>query len=306
MPLAINELRQRVNLISAIFQSILNDQTAWNSLGPDKQQQLTTGINKAYGQAMAFQHEYLTTMRAQQKGRATITQVHADVTVGAANELFAKSIECKSITQPDKGSVNAAIIRAISQLAGQTNHFPRPSDVRVVDVNIDGCYNPWPMPGGAYGIPRQPVSLDNILQEAMREIYDIVRSADIGITSIRQWLEGEMLSNAQQIGRAKDLESRSTSTFPPITSKPFPNSSRPVFSDTNNQVNPIRCLSIKIRYMYPYFLINQNSATTLTSLSELIVQIYKKPTGLVVETAKIKKVSFDLTTNTVTQDRIWS
>ena len=140
-----DELKQRVDQISAIFKGILGDDTVWTNLDQKKRQQLITGVNKSYGQAMSFLHEYTTTKAGENKGRAVVTQKHADVTVGQADQLFAKSAECKSVTKPEKGAVNKVIGEAIEQLGGQTGHDPRPGDVRIVDIRIDGSNNPWPL-----------------------------------------------------------------------------------------------------------------------------------------------------------------
>lgn len=295
MPQTREELRDRVVATARIFGDILGNLTAWNNLGAEKRQQLTTGINKAYGQAMSFLHEYLTTLSAENKGRTVVTQTHADVTVGAADALFAKSVECKNVTKPEKGAVNKVIGDALEQLSGQTGHNPRAGDVRVVDIKIDGTYNPWPLPGGAYGTNRTPATTNDIRTQAVAELKDIVNANKAGAKAVKLWLAGETLENFAQLGRLRDVTDsvQPIPGLPPIMIKRNPNSTRPIFQDTAGKINKIRCLTIKIRYEQPYLLSDAMPPNQFKGLQEIVVQVYTKPTGLTIETAKIKAIVTD-------------
>lgn len=288
MPQTLQELTTRVNQISAIFGSILNDQIAWANLGAGKQQQLITGINKAYGQAMSFLHEYLTTHAAQTKLRSVVTQIHADVTVGTATDLFAKSVECKSVTKPEKGAVNKIIGDAIEQLAGTTGHLPRADDVRVVDVRIDGDNNPWPLAGGQYGILRAPALLATIRQAAESELDSLViNSPKLGAQAICTWLAGEnYVHGVQQFGRLSQIQNAGQFAHP--------NSTRPVYLDSTASVRKVRCLSIKIRYEAPFLLSDPMPPNQCRGLLEIVMQIYRHHIrGLVTETVKVKILTAD-------------
>lgn len=302
MPQSTDELKGRVEQISTIFKSILDDNAVWTNLGQAKQQQLTTGINKSYGQAMSFLHEYLTTKAAENKARPVITQTHADVTVGQADQLFAKSSECKSVTKPEKGAVNKIVGDAIEQLGGQTGHNPRAGDVRIVDVKIDGTNNPWPLAGGTYGTDRGPASLANIQNQAVAELDAIVNLNKAGANAVRAWLAGEDYGKGivTGTGRLRDVTTTAPNPInpillPPISQKLNPNSTRPVYQTMGGQVHKIRCLTIKIRYEIPYILLDAMPANQISALWEIVVQVYKKTDGtLRTETAKVKKVIYDL------------
>ena len=303
MPQSTDELKGRVDQISAIFKSILDDNHVWTNLGQAKQQQLTTGINKAYGQAMSFLHEYTTTKAAENKARPVITQTHADVTVGHADQLFAKSSECKSVTKPEKGAVNKIVGEAIEQLGGQTGHTPRAGDVRIVDVKIDGNNNPWPLAGGTYGTDRGSALLANIQNQAVAELDAIVKANKAGANAVRTWLMGEDYGKGivTGTGRLRDVTTSVPNPinpvmFAPTTQKLNPNSTRPVYQTMGGQVHKIRCLTIKIRYEFPYFLLDAMPQNQMSCLSEIVVQVYRKTDGnLTTETAKVKKLIHDFT-----------
>jgi hypothetical protein len=309
MPQTIDELKERVQITSDIFSAILNDQNGWVHLG-DKRQQLITGVNKAFGQAMAFQHEYLTTRKEENKARSVITQIHADVTTGHMDAFFAKSSECKSVTKPDKGAVNKIIGDAIEQLGGTTGHNPRAEDVRIVDVQINGPNNTWPMTGGMYGTDRNAVSLAEIVRNAEAEIRTIVSSNKTGARAVRDWLAGQTFQNAQEIGRLRNVTT--------VVNLPFngqqnvyqnPNSSRPVYQNTQNVIHRIRCLSIKIRYNPTYPITDLPPQNCIHGLLDLVFQVYQKPNqnGLCLELAKRTLLVCDqFQVNAPTTLRIWS
>lgn len=299
MAQSLQELDQRVDQIAMIFKSIIADQNVWNHLGAAKQQQLITGINKSFGQAMSFAHEFITTQTAETKGRAVVTQAHADVTIGQADQLFAKSIECKSVTKPEKGAVNKIVGDAIEQLGGQTGHNPRGGDVRIVDVKIDGNNNPWPLAGGAYGTDRAAAMLATIQNQAEAELNAIVNANKPGANAVRAWLAGENYAyGVQQFGRLRDVTAPSVNpihpSLPPVTVKQHPHSTRPVYQDAGGNIRKVRCLTIKIRYEMAYLLTDPVPPNQLCGLSEIVVQVYNKPAGgLLTETAKVKKTLFD-------------
>ena len=298
MPLSREDLLRRAEVIHEIFSTLLQA-PEWQALGHESQQQLTTGVNKAYGQAMAFQHEYSSTMRAFGKGRHVVTQLRGDVTVGQPHDPFAKTIECKSITAPDKGSVNAAIRKAIEQLAGQTGHIPRNEDVRVVDVVIEGNRNPWPMNGGDYDTTRDPVSRDTLINYALLELEDLIlRSSAPGATDLRNWIAGQVQFGVQDISRLGSLDPS------------FPNSSR-LWARSNLDLAKVRCLTVKIRYDDPYPLPGPDLMSNvplweLRSLEEMVFQVYKNIHGpTVVEIRKIKEHVANVLTNTSESRRVF-
>jgi len=279
MPQSLLELRERVNAIHKILNDSLN---VYNNLNPYRQSQLVTGINKAYGQAMGFQHEYLTTGDALGKGRFVETQVNGDVTMGLADQLFAKTVECKSVTVPGNGPVNTAIEKAIEQLGGQTGHMPREGDVRVVDIKIDGGDNPWPLPGGEYGLSRENATLGDIIKSGLAILNDIIiRSNKPGAMAIRDWLMGQNYMGLDKKGPLGQLNNSK--------------STRPVFVDHIGITRKIRCLTIKVRYGEPYWLIEETMSSQLNGVVELVVQVYKNEyrNELQLEIVKVKRNIFD-------------
>jgi hypothetical protein len=283
MSQTLDDLKERVKAINDIFTKLLDD---WTNLELHVQTQLTTGINKAYGQAASFEHEYETVVAAEKKGRPVITQIHADVTTGEADSLFAKSIEAKSLTAPTKGAANALITKAIKQVAGKTGSLPRANDVRVIDLRIEGT-NPWPASGGAYGQSRPTVSLENIQQWAKDELWAITGGASPvpGASELIDWLNGETHSS-DIFKRPKIVVAAFQKKFEDTNAY----SSRLLVTGSENKLSQLRCLTIKIRYQNPYVTYKQQNTQKSIHLEELIFQIYKGATTKLVkiELAKIK------------------
>lgn len=278
------ELLQRLNRMVDIFATIINTPGAYDKLDADKKSQIATGINKAYGQAEAFMLEYITLVKAQGKGREIITQVHADVTVGAADKLFAKSVECKSVTTAAKADVTTQLRKALLQLAGGTGHTPRAGDVRVVDLTITSRDNPWPCPSGAYTTGRAVVLFANLCTQAENEIRNLMNENRDGANSLRNWLAGEdpaKTANVQRLGNVP-LQNTVNPSGPPIH---HAGSSRPV-AVQNGQAHKIRCVTIKIRYEPGYIV--QQSLQKVTELIELTFQSYVDPVQAVGPVKKIK------------------
>ena len=265
--------------IQTIFQSFVQSQQTWDALGKDKQTQLTTGVNKAYGQAKGFYHEYLRTVAAENKtNRRVQTQVYADVTEGEADELFAKSSECKSVTKPEKSAVNKIIGDALKQL-GSIKRPPRDKDVRIVDVSIFGAENPWPYPGGVYGFSRIARSLAPLLTAVKTEISTLIAADKAGPKSIRGWLNGQSYDDFVMPYTLRSLESTS-----------HPNSSRQLYLQTNDKFKRIRCLTVKIRYDTPYLLADACTFGHIRGLQEVLVQAFRKEGQMAfdVTVAKVK------------------
>lgn len=309
------ELLDRIASISEIFSTILNDTNVYNNLGPDKQKQLTTGINKAYGQAVAFRHEYASTTKAQNKNRKVITQVNADVTQGVADALFAKSSELKSVTKPDKGAVDKVIRDALRQLAGLTGTTPRDQDVRIVDIRIDGSDNPWPFSGGVYGTPRGWTTANNLIQTAKQRLDELTgNSIHDGASTLTSWLNGQTYPNKQglKVGtlRTHRVSDPNAPWFSNQTILSNPNSTRPVYETNDSMIfgqppSRIRCLTIKIRYPAGYpidnynryilvpdlFGIGQSHLVEWSVVTELVYQRFKYPNGSI--QSKIIKLKRD-------------
>ena len=317
MPQSKQDLLDRVASINEIFSKILTDTTVYNSLGNAKQTQLATGINKAYGQAIAFLHEYASTAKAQNKNRQVITQLHADVTQGVADALFAKSSELKSVTKPETGAVNKVIRDALGQLAGLTGHTPRGQDVRIVDIRIDGLDNPWPLAGGVYGTQRTATTQATLVQTAKQLLDTLTGDANhTGASTLNTWLSGQNYPSKPGLSVGSLRTYRVSDPNAPFHSNqtilPNPNSTRPVYETNDSKIfgqppSKIRCLTIKIRYSrgYPISDFNkyqtlqtfdqfgrwigqQTSLTEQSFVTELVYQRFKQPNGAI--TSKIVKV----------------
>ncbi|MET3459835.1 hypothetical protein [Variovorax atrisoli] len=283
MTQSVDDLKERVESISEIFTTLLDD---WANLKVHTRTQLTTGINKAFGQAASFEHEYLTVKAAEEKGRLVITQVHADVTTGAADNLFAKSIEAKSLTAPAKGDANLLIKKAIKQVAGLTGSMPRTNDVRIIDLKIDGT-NPWPAPGGAYGQPRPNISLEKIQTLAEEELWKLIGgTAPVkGGSDLINWLDGETHTNPVLQGSSHKIVY--AGDYFQTTNA---NTSRVLIKDSLGNFAHLRCLTIKIRYNEAYITYREHNVGKEVHLDEMVFQIYKKMSAMKpeIEIAKIK------------------
>lgn len=283
MTQSVDDLKERVEAINEIFIKLLDD---WDNLAVHVQTQLTTGINKAYGQAASFVHEYETVIAAQKKERPVITQVHADVTTGEADSLFAKSIEAKSVTAPTKGAVNLLIKKAINQVAGNTGSLPRTNDVRIIDLKIEGT-NPWPASGGGYGQARPKVSLEDIQKWAQEELWDITGGENPvpGASELMDWLKKENHS-PKEFKKPQIIVASFNDKF----NKTNGYSSRLVVTGPSKEFVHLRCLTIKIRYQTPYITYKKENIEKSIHLEELIFQIYKKTSSKTaqIELAKIK------------------
>lgn len=296
MPQTVADLKLRVQEMAEIFSSILAAPGLWQALGDQKQQQLTTGVNKAYGQARSFQHEYLTTTSAQVKGRNVVTQIHADVTIGAADALFAKSVECKNVTKPEKGAVNKVVTEALDQLAGNTGHTPRTDDVRIIDLRICGNENPWPLQGGTYGTPRAASSLAQIRSGAIAELKSILESDKAGALALRKWLQGETLPGATSLTTLRGVTTTTPVPNAPPKVTTYPNSTRPVAVNALGGIQKVRCLTIKVRYDPPYPLSDAPLGNEAQALQYLVVQAYNTGGGVSLKEAKasVLKVQFSV------------
>ncbi|MBI4599836.1 hypothetical protein HY732_02850 [Candidatus Uhrbacteria bacterium] len=293
MAQSINDLEDRVKETKKIFKDLL---AVYHTLDPQVQTQLVTGINKAYGQACAFEHEYLRAQKTLGKARALTTQTFGDVTAGEADRMFAKTSECKSVTQPDYGSVNSQIREAIKQLSGLTGSLPRADDVRIIDVYIRGDENPWPMHGGSYGTKRSSNFLDRVISKAEKVIRDLLNEP--AGSSLLTWLAGQTLPTVGTLSMLKDITydqgTYGTGLKHPSSTRPIvltPSSTTPGSSD----INKIRCLTVKIRYEY-YYIVNHLGADH--GLTEMVVQCFKRIGGsLTVQVVKYQMDAWDAATS---------
>lgn len=266
MPQTSDDLKKRVDEANTIFLKLLGK---WDRLSPITREQLTTGINKAYGQATSFHHEYKIARASEKKFREVITQVHADVTVGQADSLFAKSIEAKSVTAPTKGDANTLIRKALEQLAGMTGFSPRDNDVRVLDLKI-ADQNPWPNAGGGYGLSRDIISLEDILSMAKDELWALIDDATRpGAQGLLAWLSGETYSSPLLEGRLRQVQRASKIL------ETNPHSSRMLVKDRHGNAGHLRCLTIKIRYAIPYLTYRKSQLLNDIFLDEMVFQVYR-------------------------------
>ncbi|MBI4390056.1 MAG: hypothetical protein HY580_07735 [Nitrospinae bacterium] len=271
MAQSVSDLQERVKEMKKIFDDLLSN---YHSLDPNIQTQLVKGINGAFGHARGFLHEYLRAQKTLGKSRVLTTQTYGDVTAGEADRLFAKTSECKSVTQPDHGSVNTQIRKAIAQLSGATGFSPRADDVRIIDVLIEGDENPWPMGGGSYGVKRSSFhSLKNAIDNAEKAIIALLNEPAGG--SLLTWLAGQTLPTGGTLAMLKDVTYNSPAYGAGLS---HPSSSRPIVltpSSTpgSSDIHIVRCLTIKIRYGTPYPVTDSGKTIGLT---EMVFQSFKK------------------------------
>lgn len=284
MPQSVQKLQERVQEMTRIFGLFLNNPAAWALLEDAKKKQLTTGLNNAYGQTVAALHEIEQTMLSQKNGRNVITQKHGDITVGLQNEIFAKTIECKSITSAGKNAVDAQLDTALQQLAGSTNHNPRPEDVRIVDIRIDGNNNPWPFTGGKYGIARPRPTLADLVSEAEKVVTERIKGQ--GFSPHINWVMAQpQVGVATALGMVKDVNGQ----------RPFPHSSRPVVPTPHGPIK-VRCLTVKVRYVVPYRLVDTPlgaQQNRVQALKELVIQMYQQQGQLEIKATKAVVSEFE-------------
>lgn len=289
MSLSPNELLGRLVRIHEIFSKILENRPLYDRMSPDKKTQLSTGINKSYGQAEAFLVEYMAVLHAENKGRPVITQTHADVTSGAADALFAKSIECKSVTAPSRGDVLTQIRKAIEQLAGNTGSMPRDGDVRVIEVVINSRDNPWPDSGGHYGQGRPMQPEDDLTRKALEDFRTLLSENRDGANKLRLWITSDGVG-----GNAPSQPLRNFNTGGPNPVS-YPGSTRPLVAvqtgPTSFQLHKVRCVALKVRFDPAY--------TTTVSMSggeevtEISMQAYRSAMGgIEYKVVKVKKNVF--------------
>jgi len=269
MTQSIQELSQRVATTSNVFSYFLNNQEIWTSLSEESKKIIITGINKSFGQALSAMHEYNTSQAGIAKLRKVETQTRGDVTIGSPNDLFAKTIECKSATAPTKGDVNALLRKALPQIAGVTGHYPRPEDARVIDLKIEGTCNPWPASGGTYGTQRTPQALDTLIFEAEKEVKNLLDESSA--KPLKDWILADPALGKQTFHLGSlNYPNQFSPTLPFF---PHPNSSRPVYIE-NSQVHKARCLTIKIRFTPTYPLTAQTPNSPIY-LEQLTLQAYR-------------------------------
>ncbi|HVW78634.1 MAG TPA: hypothetical protein VHB45_13560 [Alloacidobacterium sp.] len=289
------ELLDRVRLMYEIFSQVIKHPDIYNALSSEKKRELSTGINKAYGQAEAFLVEYLSVIDAEKKGRSVLTQLHADVTVGESDAMFAKSIECKSVTAATKTDVNTQLEKAFRQLGGETGHTPRDGDVRVVEVHINSRDNPWPAPGGAYTRYREPVPIPTLCDFAVKEVTAQLQKA----LPLTQWLKEQTYQPGQQLSRLGKIGAYIN---PQQQQQVNPRSTRlvavtpPAFGQPGS-ISKVHCVTVKIVFKPPYLI--STNFYDVVELAELVLQAYRGPhsQNLIVEVVKYKELHLNVATN---------
>jgi hypothetical protein len=286
-----NELLGRLVRIHEIFSKILENRALYDKMSQDKKTQLSTGINKSYGQAEAFLVEYMAVLRAENKGRPVITQTHADVTSGAADALFAKSIECKSVTAPTRGDVLTQIRKAIEQLAGNTGSMPRDGDVRVIEVVINSRDNPWPDAGGHYGKGRPMQSEDELTRKALDDFKALLSENRDGANKLRLWITSDLVGGTAPSQPLRNFNFPSGGPAPLVHA----GSTRPLVAvqtgPTTVQLHKVRCVALKVKFDPAY-------TTTVTwaggeEVTEISMQAYRSAMGAIeYKVVKVKKNVF--------------
>jgi len=125
------------------------------------------------------------------KNRTVILQKHADVTIGNADDIFAKSIQLKSSYGDKTNDVDTHLAKAAYQISGAGGEVPRAADRRVIDVVINGLNNPWPFtPKSSTGV-RKLTELLEVMEERILKYVDERKPDDSrGLTKNgRKWLD---------------------------------------------------------------------------------------------------------------------
>jgi hypothetical protein len=292
------ELLGRLKRIHEIFATVLENRSVYDKLSDEKKTQLSTGINKSYGQAEAFLVEYITVLRAENKGRPVVTQTYGDVTSGAADALYAKTVEGKSVTAPKRGDVVAQIRKAIEQLAGNTGHMPRDGDVRVMDVFINSRDNPWPATGGGYTQYREVIVESELLRLALEDFRNLLSEGTDGAGKLRTWLMTDPVGGSAPSQPLRNFTTPTGPNTPPIT---YPGSTRPVVpvqtGPNNFTLHKARCVALKIRYDPGYMTLV--TMQRMEEVTEISMQAFRSGMGGI--EYKVVKVKKNVYTDVFTQ-----
>lgn len=271
MALSRQDQLHRLTLINAIFSELLQPDIHPH-LHADVREQIETGINKAYGQAEAFFHEYMTYKKAANKGREIMTQLRGDVTIGKESELNAKTVECKNVTAPTKAAVTEQIVKALYQLGGGTGHMPRAEDVRVADIRIAWRDCRWPFTDQGhsdYGVCRTTLKCteEQVRMTALAEIK--AQFAKPEAKAVRDWLLGDQTPGAAQIMPLGGV------VFNGHAAPAFPKSARPVALHADGSVTKVRSVIVKVRYEVVGF-ITEMLGDHVTDVYEITIAVTRK------------------------------
>jgi hypothetical protein len=257
------DLSNKWKLVQAKMQPIIDIYD--NKIGDESKTEISKLVNGLYGRVRAIEFELITAETAIKKGRSVILQTHADVTVGAADEWFAKSIEAKSVTTDVSSDVNAQLRKALYQVGGNTGHMPRDGDVRVIDIKIDNALNPWPLPGAN----KRPVCKHSAFVQAARARFNAENDPNLIV-----WLKGGGVAAHEDVQRMGMITTS--------------NSTRPVVI-RGHQASKVRAVTNKVRYDQPFEIENEDKTGNREFISEIVFQDYYKNNAEVFEAVKLKK-----------------
>jgi hypothetical protein len=258
------ELSSTMQLVQVKMKPIID---YYDDFDDGRKGEISKLVNGLYGRVQAIEFELITAEAAIKKGRSVILQTHADVTVGAADELFAKSSECKSVTTDVSSAVNTQLRAALLQVAGDTGHMPRDGDARVIDIKIDNELNPWPLPGSN----KRHVCKHKEFVEKARDRFNEGKPANL-----IAWLQGGGVAAHENVRRL-GMITGSNSTRAVVVRGPY-------------QVSKVRAVTIKVRYDQPFEIENEDKTTKKREfISEIVFQVYYRNNVEVFEAVKLKK-----------------
>ncbi len=220
---------------------------------PALKQVLVTGLNKACGQFASAVREVDQNILNAGKGRDIVTQTYGDLTVGKAEEAFAKTIELKSKTDANPTNVDKEIKKGLRQIQGLTGSQPRQGDHWVLDVAISNDCNRWPY--GGVNKARDPVQFQDLAKTAAqrlalqikneehKNLLEYIGAHDVANPSLHLMPLGQMIA---KYPHAKEIYGDH-----PKSSRPF------AFQGSGGMLSwpqKLNALTIKIRYLggFPY------------------------------------------------------
>ncbi len=208
--------------------------------------------NKIYGISSGYEAEFNQMYKHRIEKARPLIEGHADVTIGEADDIHAKSVQLKSTVQDDHSAVNTMIKVALNQLSGERGELPRPGDRRIVDMHIQNPNNTWPGGRGTLG----NYDWNQFVTTARQKLADLITNYRPHSPSERQ--EGYGLS-PEAFGLLTDV---SLLRLQKLSETPFAGHGRSsqvvsqVYGQHRSVVDKVIHLTIKIRYHFGYPIIS--------------------------------------------------
>lgn|GEM_PF-3786967 len=212
----------------------------------------------------------------------------ADITITDPVTKVAKAMQLKSTNQDTSGAVTDMIAEAANQLAGERGETPADGQRRVIDVAIQSPNNPWPF--------------GKLEPRGSKRIADVTQKGEtVVLGALTDYLpHGTIKINPQtklpnkQPSAGRGLNPTAFNKLTDVTgatnvAKVGPNKTA-MLGDINGTRQLLIGTTIKIRYKFPYQVIDQvtHTGTTYKWVDELVFEANRLGTNLRVTHVKTK------------------